>query len=140
MRSQGIWDFIQPKSQSSSSRLVEQSDTNRQMDLGRVNSELNLSQRETDEKNRLLQVVIISILIMLMVVIIIILIIMMVVILIILIMLFMWFMLIMFDVMTINLITIVENQETLSELATLRSTLADSDEVNVSIKYISYHL
>ena len=42
--------------------------------------------------------------------------------------------------MTINLITIVENQETLSELATLRSTLADSDEVNVSIKYISYHL
>ena len=129
MRSQGIWDFIQLKCQSSSSRLVEQSDTNRQMDLGRVNSELNLSQRETDEKNRLLQVVIISILIRVMVVI-----------LIILIMLFMWFMLIMFDVMTINLITIVENQETLSELATLRSTLADSDEVNVSIKYISYHL
>ena len=93
MRSQGIWDFIQLKCQSSSSRLVEQSDTNRQMDLGRVNSELNLSQRETDEKNRLLQVVIISILIMLMVVIIIILIIMMVVILIILIILFMLFML-----------------------------------------------
>ena len=31
------------------------------MDLGRVNSELNLSQRETDEKNRLLQVIIIII-------------------------------------------------------------------------------
>ena len=101
MRSQGIWDFIQLKCQSSSSRLVVQSDTNRQMDLGRVNSELNLSQRETDEKNRLLQVVIISILIMLMVVIIIILIIMMVVILIILIILFMLFMLIMLTMLTL---------------------------------------
>ena len=36
------------------------------MDLGRVNSELNLSQRETDEKNRLLQVLPILILIILM--------------------------------------------------------------------------
>ena len=35
------------------------------MDLGRVNSELNLSQRETDEKNRLLQVIIINIVMML---------------------------------------------------------------------------
>ena len=72
------------------------------MDLGRVNSELNLSQRETDEKNRLLQVKIIM----------------------------------MKDIYYETLMkqkwpkSKIQIQETLSELATLRSTLADSDEVN----------
>lgn len=69
------------------------------MDLGRVNSELNLSQRETDEKNRLLQVRMIMI----------------------------YYETLMKQKWPKAKIQI---QETLSELATLRSTLADSDEVN----------